>query len=67
MEDPRSVHAKAQFSFDAGLHGVAFWRGNEVYGINNRSDINGTDSVDARAMWQATVPDGGYGGLGFLS
>ena len=67
MEDPTSVHAKAQFAFDSGLHGVAFWRGNEVYGINNRSDINGTDSVDARAMWQATVPDGGYGGLGFLS
>ena len=68
LEDPRSVHAKAQFAFDAGLHGVAFWRGNEVYGINLKSEpVNGTDSADARAMWQAAMPDGGYGGRGFHS
>ena len=70
FEDPRAVHAKAQFAFDTGIHGVAFWRGNEIYGVNNASDREGADSADARAMWQAAAPAnhrGGYGGRGFHS
>ena len=66
LEDPRSVHAKAQFAFGAGLHGVAFWRGNELYGLNVATDINGSDSPHAQALWRAASPDGGgYGGRGF--
>ena len=71
FEDPRAVAAKAQFAFNAGIHGVAFWRGNEVYGVNNESDRVGADSADARAMWNAAAPvnyyRGGYGGGGFHS
>ena len=72
-EDPRAVRAKAQFAFDVGMRGVAYWRGNAIYGINDAqgTDINGTDSADAKAMWHAAAAaaaandEGGYGGLGF--
>ena len=66
QEDPRSVHAKSQFAFQSGLGGVAFWRGNEVFGQNRHTDPDGVDSPEARAMWQAASPNGsGYGGRGF--
>jgi len=68
FEDPRSVQAKTKFVFEtAGLHGVAFWRGNEVYGTNTVDDLDGRDSVDAQAMWQAADPRLVSGGYGFCS
>lgn len=32
FEDPRAVQAKSQFAFQSGFGGVAYWRGNAVYG-----------------------------------
>eukprot|EP01052_Picozoa_sp_SAG31_P027512 SAG31_NODE_2581_length_5436_cov_3.876897_3_plen_731_part_00 len=66
LEQPRSVHAKSQFAFSSGLHGVAMWRGNEIYGPDVKDDITGRDSEDAQDMWRAVDPKmGGYGGRGF--
>ena len=69
FEDPRSVRAKSEFAHTMGMHGVAFWRGNGVYGGRLDRDNVGVDSADARAMWQAAATaghaGGGYGGRGF--
>ena len=34
FESPAATHAKSKFAFESGLHGVAFWRGNELFGRN---------------------------------
>ena len=69
-ETPQSVEAKSRFAFGSGMRGVAFWRGNEVFGRNAPADANGTDSADAQAMYGAAAAaaaafaGGGYGGRG---
>ena len=48
--------AKSRFAEWLGLHGVAYWRGNEVFGQNSLlADPNGTNTTGAQAMWSAAA------------